>query len=57
LSKQLTLTPCYKSAAVLQAATGVIDHLRAELEEARTPKQQKGKLATWLAKDKQQRAR
>jgi hypothetical protein len=45
----------------VQAASGVIDHLRAELEEARTAaKQPKSKLAGWLAKDKdkqQQRAR
>ncbi|WIA22604.1 hypothetical protein OEZ86_009587 [Tetradesmus obliquus] len=38
----------------LQAASGVIEHLRAELEEARASRQQKGKLAAWLAKDKQQ---
>ncbi|KAF6261998.1 Septin-domain-containing protein [Scenedesmus sp. NREL 46B-D3] len=41
----------------LQAAAGVVEHLRAELDEARAAKQQKGKLATWLAKDKPQRAR
>jgi hypothetical protein len=43
------------AAADSQAAAGVIDHLRGELEEARAAKQQKGKLAGWLAsKDKQQ---